>query len=231
MQDEVHERYRRGFRPKDAFEDQKALCPLAGIIFDAGANRGYITSRYRYLFPDATIHAFEPFPAAFNAMEERFRTDGSVICMRKALSQHTGQATLYTNTMDVTNALMPFAKGAPNYLPEKLMPDEAILVETVSLDDYVAGLGIERINILKLDTQGSELDILNDARNLLRSHRIDLVYSELIFVPVYEGQCEFFEVAQFPGENGYRIYDFHGFVYDRSGQLKWGDAIFLPVDR
>src|SRR5688572_10979739 len=48
----------------DAFEEQRRLLADRSVhtIFDVGANVGVTATRYAHLFPDATIHCFEPFP-------------------------------------------------------------------------------------------------------------------------------------------------------------------------
>jgi hypothetical protein len=52
--------------------------------------------------------------------------------------------------------------------------------------------------------------------------------AELIWVPLYEGQGTYFDVLHFLGHHGYRLYDLYNFRYNDSGQLLWGDALFLP---
>jgi FkbM family methyltransferase len=226
MPDDIPEKFRRGFPHKDPYADQKALCPDAKVIFDVGANIGATSLTYRRLFPDAAIHAFEPFPAAFGKLEARFATDGRVRCVRKAVSSSSGDALLHVNSMDVTNALSPIRDEAFGYLPDNFAKSGSISVETTKLDDYSRVDGIDRIDILKMDAQGSELDILRGGERLLSEGRVKLVYSELIFVPVYEQQAAFHEIAAFLAPFGFRLFDFFGFTYDPSGQLKWGMRFF-----
>ena len=229
MTDDVPEKFRRGFRPKDAFADQAAQMGSARIILDVGANAGQTSARYRSLFPDAHIHAFEPFPAVFNQLAARFRNDPLTTCHRKALAEETGPQTLFTNTMNVTNALTPFRPDAGAHLPPGVSSAQAIPIEAASLDDFAAAEGIERIDILKMDAQGSEPRILKGAARMLREQRIGLVYTEVMFVPVYEGQGKFYEVAALLGGAGYELFDFYSFTYADDGQVKWGDAIFRPT--
>jgi FkbM family methyltransferase len=226
MTEDVPEKFRRGFRSKDAFADQAAMMPDARVILDVGANAGQTSARYRSLFPDARIHAFEPFPAVFNQLAARFRNDPLTACHRKALAETSGPQTLFTNTMNVTNALTPFRADAAAHLPPGVTPAQAIPIEAMALDDFCETEDIERIDILKMDAQGSEPRILKGAARMLRERRIGLVYTEVMFVPVYEGQGKFYEVAALLGAAGYDLYDFYSFTYAGNGQVKWGDAVF-----
>ena len=57
-----------------------------------------------------------------------------------------------------------------------------------TLDEYALSKGIQHIDILKMDVQGSELNVLKGAENLLKSNKIDIIYSEVWFKAAYEGQ-------------------------------------------
>jgi len=226
MIDSTPEKFRRGFPNKDAYADQKALCSDARVIFDVGANAGYTSQKYRKLFPDAAIHAFEPFPEIFETLSAKFSNDSKFYPVSKAVWSSSGTRTLHTNSMNVTNAMSPIVDNAFQYLPDNFTRSEGIAVETTSLDDYCLSVGVDVIDVLKVDAQGSELEILRGGERLLGGRRVKLVFTELIFVQVYEDQASFHDIAAFLASFGYRVFDFFDFTYDSSGQLKWGDAIF-----
>ncbi|CAN5482350.1 FkbM family methyltransferase [soil metagenome] len=213
---------------KDAFTDQARLMPDARTIIDIGANSGQTSTRYRAIYPGARIHAFEPFPEAFAQLSAGFENDADVICHPKAVAEASGPQTLYSNTMAVTNALSPFREDAGQFLPKGVVSAQPIEIDATSLDDFAAAAKVERIDILKMDAQGSETRIIAGASHMLSKRRIGLVYSELMFVPVYQTQARFYEIASMLGAYGYQLFDFYGFEYGEDGQLKWGDAIFLP---
>jgi len=50
-------------------------------------------------------------------------------------------------------------------------------------------------------------------------------------VPLYQGQGAYYDVLKYLGERGYRLYDLYNFRYGASGELLWGDAVFLPESR
>ena len=218
----------RGFTSKDAYVDMAQLLPTARVIFDVGANAGYTVARFRRLFADATVHAFEPASEEFAQLCGRWGNDNQVRPVRAALSDTAGSATLFVNSLSVTSALSPLIPSSAPYLPEGLRESAQEAVPVRTIDQYVSETGIDRIDILKMDAQGSELNILKGARETLNQRRVGLVYSELMFVPVYEQQATFYDIASLLAGHGYDLYDFYGFTHDRSGQLKWGDAIFLP---
>ena len=51
-------------------------------------------------------------------------------------------------------------------------------VEIVSLDEFARSRGIEHIDLLKIDTEGAELDVLRGARELIEAGRVGAVQFE-----------------------------------------------------
>ena len=88
---------------------------------------------------------------------------------------------------------------------------------------------IDRIHILKLDIQGSELRALKGAVNLLKDKKIDLIYTEAYFIKQYVDQPLFPEIAQYLSDLGYQLQDIYNPVYGK-GNIAWCDAVFVRND-
>ena len=127
-----------------------------------------------------------------------------------AVAESDGTAELHVNAFKAASSLLPLnvelQERANNAYPE-----------SASLD------------ILKVDIQGGEVKTLHGAAELLKARRIGLIYTEVLFVPLYQGQGWFYDIAAYLEGYGYRLFDFYSFLYGEDGQLKWGDAVFLPV--
>lgn len=220
----------RGFHGKDCFEDQADILQgKADIVFDVGANHGDTVQQYLKLFGRARIHGFEPFPDAFEDFRRRFADQPRVIPHQTALADRVGRVDFHSFDNDATNSLFPFARDADRFVEGAMGTKEVLSVACTTVDDFCRGEGIDRIDVLKLDVQGAELRVLRGAERVLSRRRIGLVFLEVNFVPVYEGQAEFHEIARFLQLRGYRVFDFYNYTYAHTGQVKWGDAIFLPA--
>ena len=61
--------HRRGLKSHDPFVIIRHLVKReTPVILDVGAHIGQTSARFRTLFPNARIHAFEPSPAAFTRL-------------------------------------------------------------------------------------------------------------------------------------------------------------------
>jgi FkbM family methyltransferase len=104
-------------------------------------------------------------------------------------------------------------------------------VETVDLDAWCRETDVSGIDFLELDTQGSELDILQGCKKLLSTSILGLRV-EVEFYPLYKDQPLFSDI-----DNHFRPLDYHLFDLSRyrlrrshlktRGQLLWGHAFYL----
>jgi len=110
--------------------------------------------------------------------------------------------------------------------------DGQLTVDAVTIDDFVAEHDEFLPDILKLDTQGSELSILEGAVRTLA--RVGMVEVEVEFAPIYQDQPLFGDVASFMADQGFELlYLNRAFVSRRQiyggpsrGQVLFGDALF-----
>src|SRR5262245_30523630 len=99
-------------------------------------------------------------------------------------------------------------------------------IECMTLADFVSANGIAHIDFIKLDTQGTELEILRGAQGIL--DRVSIIRSEVEFVDLYEGQSLFDDMVSELSSRGFRFVDF-GEGQRRGpqpGKRIWADAIF-----
>jgi hypothetical protein len=85
---------------------------------------------------------------------------------------------------------------------------------------------IDRVNVLKIDVQGAELDVLRGGSLLFASELVDLLYLEVIVSSTYEGQASIGAISSFLEERFYRLYDIDH-LERVAGRLMQFDATFV----
>lgn len=110
--------------------------------------------------------------------------------------------------------------------------ERTVSLSAVPLDDAMIRAHVAAPDLLKLDTQGSELDILRGASRTLAE--TSLVEVETEFFPMYEGQPLFSDVDALLRASGFQLLYLNRFFHQRRkfyrglsrGQLIYGDALY-----
>ena len=151
---ETVELLRRFLRPGDTF-------------IDAGASIGYITAVAASLVgPAGQVHSFEPVPALFARLRETATLNPGlrIETVAAALGRDPGTA-----AMDVTAAAnIGWNTMVPGFM-DPADRRERIEVPVVRLDAYLAGRGIRPVRMIKIDTEGYELPVLEGLEGYLDS--------------------------------------------------------------
>jgi FkbM family methyltransferase len=183
------------------------LGPDIRTVFDVGANDGQTVRRFARAFPQADLYSFEPDPATFERLVAAVGGLPNVRLFNVALGRETGEARLFRFAFDETNSLLPKAVGAESYVVDAdfLRQTGTIPVKVATIDTICEESNIPRIDLLKIDTQGYEVEVLQGAQDLLAASGVRLVYAEVCFVRCYENQPLFHDVYAFLYERGFRL--------------------------
>ncbi|NNE53552.1 MAG: FkbM family methyltransferase [Sulfitobacter sp.] len=159
-------------------------------IVDVGANP---TEKppYRMLMRagQARVYGFEPDPRAFAKLEQS--PEENVTYLNKAVGDGA------RHTLHVCKGSYMSSLLRPDPLAIELFPQmgrsleviQTLEMETAALDHIDE---IERIDLLKIDIQGGELQVFQNARTKL--DKAVCIQSEVSFFPIYENQPGFGEI-------------------------------------
>ena len=192
----------------------------APVIFDVGANTGQTIHRMRSMVPTCRIHAFEPSPASFRSLSVNTRGLDGITLVEAGVGAVDGEQTLLENEYsDMSSFLVPGHDAWGRVVRESR-------VRVVRLDTYCEQEAVDVIDLLKVDTQGYDLEVIRGAERLLAGQRVHAVQLEVIFSDMYEGRSQLDETYRFMIDHGFRLLAFYNlFVTD--GAASWCDALFV----
>ncbi len=196
-------------------------------FIDVGANIGAFTEKLNRDYPGATIFAFEPTPVAFKALRGKFGSHPKINLINAALWDTDGQINFEVHENSATSSPYPRNYSGRRYYSADDKVSEKIEVKTHSLDHMVSDYGIQHIDFIKLDTQGSELKIFSGAESLLLQQKIDVIYTEFFLVPHYQGAPLLNDLWNILSASGYSIFDWFKGPNASNGQSRFGDALFI----
>lgn len=212
----------------DAQTMQRRL--LAGVpirtVVDAGAYHGELTTFYRTAFPSADVYAFEPFPESAAIFRARHRGDPKVHLQSAALGSAPGVAALHVNRLAATSSLLQSDQESGVENANWYESVQKIEVPVTTLDMFVCEHQLDRVDVLKMDVQGSENAVLAGAASLLVRGAIEVVFTEVLFQPVYTGQGWPFEICATLSHYDYALFGVYNLYPTQSGRMLQADALF-----
>jgi len=193
------------------------------LVIDVGANRGQYASKIRNEGYRGRIISFEPIPEAFESLRQASKGDAKWDIRSCALGKtpgvmpfHVSENLFSSSLLDVTSQCTDVI--ASTRAVKSINVDVQTLDQAIGVDD----LG-KRIH-LKVDTQGSELDVLLGAQHIF--DQIDTIECELSLVSLYAGQPLFPVICQHLYSAGFvATWMERGFT-SQNGEMLQIDALF-----
>ena len=217
-------------RGADFFADLERSFPghAPGVVLDVGANIGQSASALAQRFPSADIYSLEPFPAVFAELQANVATYSNIHCCNLACGASPGFA-FFRSDADPT-------MGRLEVRPEQdaaALPADGTQVEVTTVDAFCGANGLERIGLLKIDTEGGDLDVLRGAEDMLSAGRIDFVEVEAGMNRDNRYHVPMFEMLGFLEDKGYRLFGIYEQIPEwPTGQpfLRRANLVFLSPE-
>ncbi|MBW6391407.1 FkbM family methyltransferase [Billgrantia antri] len=141
------------------------------------------------------------------------------------------QASGMTSTLKPNNEVLDYFQGYPLWGKVKAVEE----IDTVRLDDVSE---IDKIDWLKIDIQGGELNVFKNAENKLKNALV--IQTEVNFIQLYEGQPLFAEIDQWMRAHGFMLHTLleqrvrlyapmkiNGGIHQGINQLTTADAVYI----
>lgn len=197
------------------------------IVFDVGANIGQYHDLLREIGYANDIISFEPLSGAHDSLIKLAASDQKwVIAERQALGSSDSEILINVAGNSASSSILPMldrhrvAAPQSEYVSRELVPMKRL--DSISAQ-YLTG---RSSGLLKIDTQGYELEVLSGADSVL--HQFIAIQVELSLVPLYDNQSTFAEICAYLSERGFQLkYIIPGFRDPGTHELLQVDGIFV----
>ncbi len=136
----------------------------APVLIDVGANIGQWTSSAKLFIPNAKILAVEPDPETFSTLAKNIGGFEEVECVNCAAGASPGSALLYRQELSIMSTTNPSEDDTLN---------NPVEVRVRCLDELT--VDYSEIDLLKVDVEGSEMEVLSGAETTLSKSSLLLV--------------------------------------------------------
>lgn len=216
-------------------------------VVDVGA-RGGVASYWSVFGDHLRIIGFDLDPgecARLNAMDARTQY------LPYALDRQSGRRTVYVANYAASSS---FYRTNAAYFDRYTAGENAVvmsepILETITLSEALASIGLHSADFIKVDAEGAELEILQGAQDLLPT--VQGILSEVRFTRKFCGCPEYWEVEKYLREQAFELYDLdvyrlskkalpYPYLYSNyfddgrpaagpstQGQVLWADALYM----
>lgn len=148
--------------------------PGPAIVLDVGANVGSYAELVLDHLPDAVVHAFEPHPQAVSELTARI--GGRVTIVPNAVGASAGVLELFDYGDRGGSSHASLYREVFTEIHRSR--SRAVEVPVTTLDAYIEQHGISHATLLKVDTEGHELEVLRGARSAIERGVFDCIQFE-----------------------------------------------------
>lgn len=211
----------------------RPLIPADGVVIDVGAHSGQFAKLFAALAPQGHVYAFEPSPYALSILKPtlRYKNLRNITLVEAGLSSKEGQETLH----------IPIKKrGTLGFGLAHLGADESgravqsYTINLITLDQFARAHNLTRLDFLKADIEGWELELLKGAEETIKRLRPAMLL-EITPHQIARAGAVPADIFDFLKPLGYTAY----FTDEHAGYQVWpapafdrtGDYVFVPNEK
>jgi FkbM family methyltransferase len=181
------------------------------VIFDVGSRDCKQSIEFYEKFPNAKIFAFECNPNTLPICRENIKNySDRITLVEGAVCDYDGEITFYpidqektvTSWKDGNPGASSLFKSNGSYTVENYIQNE-IKTNCHRLDTVMKKYNIDKVDIMWMDLQGAELLAMQSLGDNLA--KLQMLYTEVSYKPIYDGQVMFNELNNFMLLNNFTI--------------------------
>lgn len=145
------------------------------VFLDVGANQGEVSVFAAKRLARGNVLSFEPIDSLFAQLQENLRLNGfeNVRCFNFGLSDHEAEVEAFGSSDSDFHGGMNEGLGSVFQAGDRTLSMGKIKLRR--LDDVFPATGMERLDLIKVDVEGSEWFVLKGAEAVLSRYRPKLI--------------------------------------------------------
>ena len=144
------------------------------VVFDVGSREDMY---FHEMHPSCEYHLFEPHPEFYKNLVEK---------VKKIIEVTTSKSNIYTNNLGLgrhESLSVPYYNKSQSihvnpYAGEGPQPKPAFSIKLSTLDKYCSDRFIDKIDFLKIDTEGNDYEVFSGGKKMVEKDAISFIQFE-----------------------------------------------------
>jgi len=195
-----------GYYSRDIILLMNRLLKPGDVVADVGANIGEISlAAAKRVGGAGKVYSFEPMTTLFERLVQHIEMNNAtqITPVRQGLADGQRTAVIYAQAEQFNDGTSHTGLGTIYPFGDRSQPVEEIQLNT--LDNYCEQHAIERLDLIKIDVEGAELDVLRGAQSTLQKYK-PFVILELQSETAQSAGNSAEEIISLVESNDYEIY-------------------------
>lgn len=194
------------------------------VLIDIGAHTGSFSKLFHSKVKTSRTFLFEPIPEYY----QKINTDpyfSKCKIYNAAVSSQSGTAEFSVNELPETSSLLNFDSALKETEGLNKKAERSIKVRTIRLSDVIKEHDLKEIDFMKIDVQGSEMDVLLGIGDEL--DKVKRILTEVSFKPIYKDSATFDKVRQYLSDHNFILIQLIPVYRGTNDELLQCDALFV----
>jgi FkbM family methyltransferase len=189
-------------------------------VFDVGANTGQTVLKWNKFFPKAEYYCFEPVGSTMATLKNNTAKLKNIHYYQCALGAEQKEAEIVLCEDSSLNSFVDTVKE----IGEKT---ETVQIKT--LDRICQAEGISYIDVLKIDTEGFDVEVLKGATSMLKENKITFIQVEAGMNPTNKLHVPLQSFVDFLAPYGYVLFGIYEQHLEWTGEkrLAFSNPVFI----
>ena len=176
------------------------------VIFDIGANFGSMALKFAQLAPNGRVFAFEPTSYAFDKFRRNLSLNPELAGIIKPIQVFVSDQTSAQPQIKAYSSWKVDGSAVDKHPLHGGTIKSTEFVPAITIDDFCFQYEIQKVDLIKIDTDGHELQVLRGARKTLERYYPILIFEIGLYV-LRQQKVSFELYYDFLSSLGYRMFN------------------------
>lgn len=191
---------------KNIIKNKYFSLPSNAVVFDIGANVGSMALSFAQIATNGLIYAFEPTDYAFNKLLRNISLNSELAKRIMPFQLFLSDKTQKNHQIEAYSSWKIDGTASNTHSVHGGIIKPAELIPAITVDEFCTKNEIARLDLIKIDTDGHELQVLAGARKTIEKYKPYVIFEVGLYI-IEEYDITFEQYFNYFSSFGYALFN------------------------